>query len=102
PPLLLAQREDPVERPAGLERACLLEQLGLEHDAAVGRERRRADDTSGNPRACRLDVDHAGSVSRVPTGMPSRTVKRVSSPARLSTPTLPPIACVSSLTIARP
>src|SRR5262249_40355520 len=102
--LLLAQGQDAVDRAARLERARPLEELGLEPDVAggIGPENRRAEDASGDPFARRLDVDHAGSVSRVSLGTPSRTVKTVSSPPRLSTATLPPIACVSSLTIASP
>src|SRR5207247_6831237 len=63
PLLVLGQSEDPVDRAAGLERARLLQELGLEPDAAggVGLERRRPEDAAGDPCVRRLDVEPRGS-----------------------------------------
>src|SRR5207248_5913585 len=106
-PLLRRERGEAVERAAGLERARVLEQLRLQRDAEGQRaEGRRALDPAGQGLAGAVDVlasgVHAGSVSRAATGMRSRTVKTVSLPGWLSTSTLPPIASVSSFTIASP
>src|SRR5207248_11763069 len=107
-PLLSRQSREPVERAPRLERARLLEQLRLERDAERARpESRRAVDPPGEDGSRALDVlpqdRHAGSVSRAATcGTPRRTVKTVSVPGRLSPSTSPPMASVSSLTIARP
>src|SRR5581483_8097437 len=102
------QRDDTVERAARLERAGLLEELRLEGDAErARREGGRAVDPRREDRARVVDVleadAHAGSVSRAATfGTRRRTVKTVRVPGRLSTATLPPIASVSSFTIASP
>src|SRR6185503_16236674 len=101
---------EPVERAPHLERARALEELRLEErvDAEPLRQRRRAPDRRAmhpsRDRPCgALDVvdrDHARETTRA--DRISRTVNDVSLPGSLSTVTVPPIAVVSSLTIARP
>src|SRR5258707_10991075 len=87
-----------------LEELLLQEHVGAESL----RERRRAAEAgamhaSGDRSRGALDVvdrDHARETTRA--GFARRTVKAVSLPGTLSTETVPPIATVSSFTIARP
>src|SRR5262249_8844086 len=101
---------EPVQRAAHLERAGALEQLRLQERLRADplRECRRADQRRAvnaprdRPRRA-LDVverDHVREATRM--GCARRIVNVVSRPGSLSTETVPPIASVSSFTIASP
>ena len=97
--------------PARLERAGALEELRLQVHARAGalgerpRENVGVRCTRAGDRLARaedvvaVELRHARGCA---AGTASRTVKTVRRPGSLSTSTVPPIACVSSLTIASP
>src|SRR5215813_2956397 len=108
--LLRTELVEPVERAAHLERPGALKELRLQDHLraeVLGQgarmEERRAMDAPGDRSRRALDVfdrDHARETTRA--GTASLMVNRVCLPGSLSTETVPPMASVSSLTIASP
>ena len=106
----IGQLRDAVERAAHLERAGALEELRLEARLGAERSRERARGEAACGGRGPAIVRAARSTSSIEitrerlraSASASRTVNAVSPPGSLSTETVPPIASVSSLTIASP